>query len=78
MAARFGQDKLMGFRIQALRLVDEAGLSVPFHIEVSSGTVSRALEMVSGRPQRDVGACDGAPASWSASALWRFRVRTRK
>jgi hypothetical protein len=29
-----------------VRLVDESGASVPFHIEQASGTVSRALEMV--------------------------------
>ncbi len=31
---------------KAVRLVDETGASVPFYVEQSSGTVSRALEMV--------------------------------
>jgi alpha-mannosidase len=31
---------------KAIRLVDETGASVPFYVEQSSGTVSRALEMV--------------------------------
>jgi alpha-mannosidase len=31
---------------KAIRLVDETGASIPFYVEQSSGTVSRALEMV--------------------------------
>lgn len=31
---------------KAMRLVDESGAAVPFHVEQSYGTVSRALEMV--------------------------------